>query len=49
MFFGLVILAGTLFTIFLRHQYYWTGGILEWIMAFLMTFYFWTLAGLIEV
>ena len=43
--FGIEFCMGIAFTILLYLEFYRISGILEWIMAFLFTFYFWAFAG----
>ena len=43
--FGIDIGMGIAYTILLYLEFYRISGILEWVMAFLFTFYFWAFAG----
>lgn len=43
--FGIEFCMGIAFTILLYLKFYRISGILEWVMAFLFTFYFWAFAG----
>ena len=43
--FGIEFCMGVTFTILLYMNFYRISGILEWVMAFLFTFYFWAFAG----
>ena len=43
--FGIEFCMGVAFTTLLYLKFYRISGILEWVMAFLFTFYFWAFAG----